>query len=365
MCVFQHSLLPALALISVFVIVNLITVGHANLGMGNKSYASFEMNQAFLPGSKNETSFYNGEKIFGTAEENQGSIFRAIIRNPIATAERAFANLIKVPESFTNFFGNRLTSLFFIFSLIGLYKLIRDKNKGLTSLILVWPLHAFVSLIFLPRHIIPQMSYLFVVLSGIGITYAFSKKVSKNESLIFFLGSFILMLIAIITLNKTLFSSGILLSFSFFLSLLFESFPGVNKSLPKLPLLLLIMGMLLYGNGFTFPAKFIGKSEAEQGVQQLQVLIPSNSRVLVPNPIFAIAAKMAPIELPLSVSNVEEFMSFIKENEIDAIYVDETWPQYTEFIMAVNNKNQSNFQLEYKSENDKITYFYSRFLNAI
>lgn len=351
------STLPIVVIISAFVTVNLITSGHANLGMGTKSYDSFQMNQAFLPGSKNENAYYRGENIFGTAEENQGSVFRAIIRNPIAIGERALANLIKLPESFTNFFGNLQAPIYFVFSLIGLYKLIRDKNKNLTSIILIWPVHSFISLIFLPRHIIPQMSYLFVILSGIGITYAFSKKIGNIERVVFFFGSVVLMFTAVFMQNKVLIASGVLFVITFFLSLSLELITGSSKSYRNLPILLFIMGMLLFGNGFTFPAKSIGKSEDELAVQHLQSLLPNHSRVLVPNSTFAIAAKMKPVEFPLSVSNVKEFMSFLSKNEIKSIYVDETWPQYAEFINAVINQNQSIFQLKYKSESEKIYIF--------
>jgi hypothetical protein len=352
------SILPIVVLISLYVTVNLMTLGYANLGMGYKSYESFQMNQAFIPGSKNEAAYYRGENIFGTAEENQGSVFRAILQNPIATGERALANLLKLPESFPKFFGNLQAPIIFIFSVIGLYKLIKDKKSILTSIMLVWPLHAFVSLIFLPRHIIPQMSYLFIILSGIGITYTFSEKANRTEKFVFFFGSLIMLITAIFTQNKILFSGGILIFIISLLILFIDLIPKGSENIKKLPIFLLIIGLLLYGNGFTFPAKTIGQSEQEQAVQQLQMLLPSNSRVLVPFPTIATAAKMTPVEFPSTVDDVNEFISFLRQNDIDAIYLSDTWPKYSEFIQKAINKYQGNFQVQYKSGSEEI-FIYS------
>jgi len=349
--------IPIIVLITVFVVINFITFGHANLGLGYKSYDSFQMNQAFLPGSNNQEAYFRGEKIFGTIEENEGSVLRAILRNPVATGERALVNLIDIPERFKDFFGNLQAPIVFAFSLIGIYQLLREKKYILIGLLLIWPLHAFVSLIFLPRHIIPQMSYFFIVLSGIGITFTFSEKISINERLVFFIGSIVLIISAAFFRNKILFSNGVLFFVASFLSLLLAPNAKSSKMLRELPIVIMLIGGLLFGNGFTFPAKLIGRSENEQAVQNLQVLIPNNSRVLVPLPTFAIAAKMTPVEFPRSITTNDEFIAFLIDKKIDSVYVDKAWPQYSDFIMAAIAGNQSMFQLMHESESERILIY--------
>lgn len=354
------SLLPIFGVILLLVSVNLITHGIANVGLSYKSYDSFQMNQAFLPGSKNEIAYLQGENIFGTAEDNQGSVIKTVLRHPIATGERALANLIRLPKSFLIFFGSLQAPIIFVFSAIGMYKLLRDKKVLLASILMVWPLHTFISLIFLPRHIIPQMSYLFIVLSGVGITYIFSAKPNLTEKFAFFLGSLIMMFVSLFMQNKfiVLFSGSILIVVTSLVSLLIDVNSVGSGNNRKIPLLLLTIGLLLYGNGFTFPAKTIGQSEHEQSIHHLQTLLPDDSRVLVPYPTIAIAAKMIPVELSPTIEDINGFISFLSQNQIVAIYIDNTWPQYSEFVQKAINKNQNDFLLQYKSGSGKI-YVYS------
>ncbi len=97
------ALAPALIVLMLFFLINLLTFGHLNIGADNKSYEFFQMNNAFLPGSKNAQAFAAGEEIFGSDEENKNSIFRAILHNPLATGERILANLLILPDLFLKF----------------------------------------------------------------------------------------------------------------------------------------------------------------------------------------------------------------------------------------------------------------------
>jgi hypothetical protein len=351
------STAPIIILLSLFVLTNLLTFGHPNLGMGGKSFESFEMNQAFLPGSKNEQDFLRGEAIFGSVEEHRGSVFRAILMHPLPTIERAAANLLNLPESFISFFGRFQAPIILVFLIWGVYKLMAANKGELTLLLLIWPIQAFVSLIFLSRHIIPQMSHVILMLCAIGITQFFSSKTRKIERIFLFGAAALMMLAAFITENKYLIASCVLLAGVSLISLFWVDKGDKGKCLQEYPLMLLLIGVLLFGEGFVFPAKFIGRSQEEAAVQQLQLILPEQSKVLTPIPTIAIAARMTPEDLPADVIDVEGLLDFIASDQIESIYIDERWQNYSEFIRSVINIYPEKFNLIYESENQSIEVY--------
>lgn len=355
------SITPVAIILLLFVSINLLTFGHPNLGLGNKSFDSFQQNHAFLPGSQNKAAYLRGENIFGSEEEIQGSVIRAIIKNPLAIGERALANLIRMPEMFSSFFGNLQAPIVFVFSLWGLFTLIRAKETKLILLLLIWPLHAFVSLIFLSRHIIPQMSYLFLVLCGIGITYLFNNKTRTSERIVFFIASFIILFGSLLSQNKILFSTSLLFTVVSFASIIQDKNDTSRINLQTMPVMLLLIGGLMFGNGFTFPAKHIGKSEREQAIQYMQSAMPNQSNILIPYWTIAIAAKMYPIALPAHITSIDEFMSFVIKEDIVSIYVEGEQPQFKEFFNTVINKYPENFVLIFESENSNIEIYLTNF----
>ncbi|HLA82201.1 MAG TPA: hypothetical protein VJP78_11395, partial [Thermoleophilia bacterium] len=82
--VVASALLPALGILVLFLGASLLTHGNLNLGLGNKSYDSFEMNQPLPYGGDSEAARQETRRLFGTQEENNGSVLRAILRNPLA-----------------------------------------------------------------------------------------------------------------------------------------------------------------------------------------------------------------------------------------------------------------------------------------
>jgi hypothetical protein len=349
------SLIPILIIMSLFFSTNLLTFGHLNIGTGSKSYESFQMNNAFLPGSENAQAFARGEDIFSTDEENNNSIFKAILHNPLATGERILANVLILPDLFLNFFGKLQGPIFAIFTIAGLLYLIKKKETATWLLLLIWPLHSLVSLLFLTRHIIPQMSYMFFMLSGIGITYLLRKKTSKIYWLVLLFMAVCLVGFSIIGHKPAFLAAGLLLTVVSVAGPLDRI--GDTAKFRVMPAFLLLVGMFAFGYGFSFPSNVVGLSQDEIGAQQLQSEFPANSNILTSYHTVAIAGKATSFTLPSTVKTTEQFLEFLSEKDLDGIYVDSKIAYPSDVVLKTLDAYPDKFELVYLSTDNNIELY--------
>ncbi|MDY6873251.1 MAG: glycosyltransferase family 39 protein [Chloroflexota bacterium] len=349
------TLVPITVLMALFLIVNYITFGGPNLGMSGKSYDSFQMNQAFLPGSRNETAYRSGEAIFGTAEENNYSVLRAVLRNPLAVAERALANLLAIPKSMISFYGGAQALLMTLFSGWGIYALIRRKQWTVLLLLLIWPLHAFVSLIFFSRHIVPQISYAVFMLAATGITYTLSGKSRLIERAILVLIAVGLVIYGIIDGSAIAFTDGLLLVVVGVLA--FFDTVKESEALRPMPGMILLIGLMLFGYPFRFPNLAIGTTPEELSAHALLEAVPVGAHTLTPYHTVAIAGKTTSFLLPPSISSTQGLLDFLESRNIQAIYVDSNLPYSSDVVAATLAKYPEAFTLYYDSPEGRIQIY--------
>jgi hypothetical protein len=317
------ALFPIIGIFWLYALISLLTLGFVDLGLGNKSFASFQMNHAFLPGSKLEQAYFSGKEIFG---DHQNSVFKAVLNNPLAVGERALANVLKLPQSFLKFFGDQQGPIIFFFSLLGVFLLIKAKDYELLALLLVWPLHAFVSLIFLPRHIIAQISFVFIILAAIGITQFILLSKHRKLSWIFMVFSVLLVVISGLTQNKVLFTSAFFLFVIFLTKAMTDTVKIKALDVPYATIILFFMILMMLGSSFEFPARPVGKSTSEQAIHHLQLALPEQSKVMATLPIVPVAAKMESVEWWSGIRTKEDFLVYLKEMNVTAIYIDDNFP---------------------------------------
>ncbi|MCB2213782.1 glycosyltransferase family 39 protein [bacterium] len=349
------ALVPMVALMGLFLAVNYITFGGPNLGMSGKSYDSFQMNQAFLPGSKNEIAYNSGEAIFGTAEENNFSVPRAILRNPLATAERALANLLKLPKDLMAFFGGKQALLMVVFGAWGIYTLIREKKWMVLLLLLVWPLYAFVSLIFFSRHIIPQISYSVFMLAAIGITYTLSGKSRFIERAFLVLIAVGLLIYAVADGSAIAFTDGLILLLVGVLAI-FDTTKKANAIRP-MPAMILLISLMLFTHSFRFPNLAIGTTPEERSAHALMEAVPVGAHSLTPYHTVAIAGKTTSFLLPSGISSTQDLLDFLESNKIQVIYVDSQMPYRSDVVAATLAKYPDAFTLYYDSPEGRIQIY--------
>ncbi len=355
--IFLAVLLPFACVVAIYAVVSLLTIGYVNWGVDNKSIESFNMNHAFLPGSKLEQAYQAGEAIIGTVEEHQNSIFRILINHPMIFIERVAANLLKMPASFADFFGPVQGSLIFGFAILGIGTLIRKKEKGLLALLLIWPLHALIALLFLPRHVVAQMSFIFIVLAAIGMTDLIFRVYQRKWVFVLLSVMVGCVIVSGVVQLKVLFTASLIMGMVLLLKLVVESdkIPGVNS--PYLVFALLIGCFLILSPGFEFPARPLGTTDVEKAVYQLQINLPEQSIVLASEPIVPIAARMVSAQLPGRIIEWEGFLAYLAEEDIKAVYLDsnQTGPQT--FTIQMVEHYPDYFDLVYQSSDGSVKLF--------
>lgn len=348
---------PLIVIIAFYALISLLTVGYVDWGVGGKSLNSFDMNHAFLPGSKLEQAYQAGESLIGTVEEHQNSVFRILLNRPMVFVERALANLLKLPKDFAYFFGSVQSLIVFLFSLLGIWRLIREKEARLLALLLIWPLHALVALVFLPRHIIAQMSFIFILLAAIGASDLIFHVIKRKWLLLCMAIAGLVMVTSAIIQAKSLFVVSLIMLVILLLKFIVESGQLKGLETPYLVLALLIGVLLALGPGFEFPARVFGQTDVEQVVYRLQDDFPPQSSVLAPNAIVPVAARMVNVQLPNSVSSSEDLKAFIINNGIKAIFIDDEYANYGVLVDQLNQDYPDELNLLYVSEDQTMRLF--------
>jgi len=358
---------PTISLLIIFIAINMLVFGHPNLGIAEKSYDSLQWNQAALTGGDLTQAYAESDLLFGTKEENQGSVIQAILKNPGAIVARVWVNIKNLPDAYLKIFGRVQGFLLLFFCAWGLYELLKRKETLLWILLLAWPLHALIVLIFLSDHFIPQVSYLFYLLAAIGVYSFYGKGTSLVHKAVLLFLSLGAVTVCILDDRPKLLMALTLFSLSLIIDLVIGTKVVLNNFLRIIPLILLLIIALAFGEPFNYVNKQIGVSPIELAVKYLSSALPKQSNVLSLVPIPAVAAKMNHYDLGFTRTyegSSDEFMNFIQTFEIDAILLNEEDafydPKPNEVTTNIINTHPEVFSHSYESEDGTINIYLVR-----
>lgn len=335
------ALLPAAAILTLYSFAHRLTSGHWSVGIASRAYATFEETQSVLTGGDIQAAIAESRSLFGTREENDSSVLRAVLRNPPAFGLRLLSNMRGIPDSFLAFFGKRLGPVLLLFAGWALYALLRSPAKLLLGILVAWSLPAFVALGFLSRHFIPQVTFLVILLAAIGASFIFRAHVPRGERIAQYLSALLIGMYALADGKPAFLLAGLLIPVVLALQdLLRPRLLGLGGEL-AVPLLLMFgVGLVLRGP-FPFPNLHgLGGSPEELAVHFLEAQLPRESRVLVPFPLPAVAARMIDINLseaPANLRSSDELWSWLKETGILAIYWDPRYAIRPEVLQVIES----------------------------
>ena len=318
--VLSACILPAAGLIGVYLAVSWLSMGHIDLGMGSKSYDSFEVNQPLASGIDRAASRQETRRLFGTPDENQHSVLRAILHNPSAFLQRVAIRALGLPRQFLEMNGKRLGAMMGFFAAWGLYALLRRRNWRFAVILMAWALPSAVALAFLPRHFLLQTSYLVVILAALGAAYALEPGQSGARRWAGLCGVAVLLLLGWIGHLDAIFAAGLLVGACLVLAWCLGNLASPEIAKPSGLLLLLMTGLLLRG-AYPFPDfPRPGTTPEERAVHQMQRIFPPGARIAVSVPLPAIAAGMRPIDLDLP-QDAPSFEAWLASSRIDGVYI--------------------------------------------
>ena len=128
-------------------------------------------------------------------------------------------------------------------------------------------------------------------------------------------------------------------------------------SYQNLPAIILLIGIILFGNDYVFPNRRLGKTEDELAVHFMLENFPEQSNVISFFPKPAIAAKLNPQSYPTNIEHVEEFVVQLYQNETFAIYADENTPFESDMINRMLDEESDVLNLLFISESEKIKIY--------
>lgn len=324
--VFALSIIPALGIVGGFILISRISTGSFDYSIGSigvKAYDSFEWNQSILTSGDIEEGQREAVEKFGSKEQNQGSVVRAILNNPSNFGSRILANAKTIPDYFLSMFGKKLGPLILVFAALGVYALIRKGSVPLLAIVIAWSLQSTISLAFLARHLVPQIAYIPLVIGAIGVCYAFGSNPSSREKSGFILLALSLALFGWIDKKFAFMFAGIILTSVFWLTNVFWNRFRATQYPSLIPLLLLFAGGLILRGPYSFPNyPVIGISAEEQAMHYLQENFPSGTTLAAPAPKYAIASKMKDYSLDNvpDLGSAQELYSWLSDHQVDAVY---------------------------------------------
>lgn len=321
------SLIPALALIMVFVVVSRIYTGGFENSIGSlapKLYDAFEQNQSVLTGGNDDLGYAQARDIFGTSDENKSSVFRAIRKNPSEFWLRILTSIRKVPGLYFDAFDKRVGFAILLFSCLGAIALVRKRAYSLLLISLLWTLISSIYLGFTIRHLVSTIAYIPIIFASIGITYAFRKEATRSELTIYMFLNLLLIAYSWIDDKPAFLATGVVLMLILAIVWILWSRTSFIHDRMLVAFFLLLLGALILREGFAFPnIRKLGSSPEEHAIHFLQNSLPSGSKVAVPTPNLAVAAVMEPFpirEIPPFPTS-ESLYSWLLDKGVIAVYV--------------------------------------------
>lgn len=327
--------LPFLALVVGYLLLFGAISGSAELDTAKRTYVAFLQGHAIdYQHSDSDCQqkimkcvVYEAENIYGTAEENNASVFQAIKNNPSAYLSRLNKTVKALPEKIVEAYGERTVIAIFLFTALGIFALLKKKEYILLGIFFASMAYLGVYFLTFFRTGYFRMPYFIIyTLAVFGISEIVTFASKTKTALIFS------------ALLLTLFSAGILLDLRmlYFTSalLLFAFLAGTALILKdakagKYSMLFLLIFAVSISSGKTFDPPIhhpLGNLPEDEAIVLMQEIFPENTPILAGAPGGAWAARMQYIE-PSSesfqdIKSEEDLYNRLLELGVKAIYVD-------------------------------------------
>jgi hypothetical protein len=282
-------LIPFVVLSGGYVVLRGVITGDFDTGMAHRAYTAFEQGQEVdMPEGEQRfhvstASYYVARDLFGTPEENDYSVFRAISRNPEAYFSRLLAVVKLLPGLFLTAYYRRFTVLIALLALRGLIELFVRKKYKLAILHLIWilPISAGIARTLVRVGYYRLFFFVFFSLAIIGLN-AFLDRLRKGWEGLALAGIMLAVLIYALSINDRALQFGM----TIFLCWLLLSYLLARRSeqLPRWQwmsmLLLLAAGLVLRGDFRIYTPRILGQDYREAASLALREVTDPGDLVL-------------------------------------------------------------------------------------
>jgi hypothetical protein len=329
------SVIPFLVMIGGYVLLYGMATGNFSLGTVERTYENFESGHLTIlePSHNMNTTIearLEARRVFGTPEENQYSVFKAISRNPDVYLQRLKVVLKALPSQLLSVYGKRFATILFFLALVGILELVRRKNFSVLAILCLWPMHLATGMIITiirDGHLMFPF-YIIFGLAAIGLTGMLMRFDDWRERTFWTVILFGLIVYSVVdnklavTYNATIFLVALWIAY-----LVQQSRSDTRHTISSLGLMVLFAGGLILRGAFPSPKRrTLGVDAREQALLTLVENLKPGDVVAAGSPGMVWAAKMTSLTLastdtPLHRSP-EAFLDWIISQGTKAIYVD-------------------------------------------
>jgi hypothetical protein len=326
------SLFPFLFLVGGYLLFYGFRTGNFSLGTMERAYENFESGQQIVYSGDGDFSPVIGSRqeaqsLFGTAEENNNSIFRAISRNPSAYMKRLSVVVRQLPQLVLRAYGIRFALLLFLLAGRGVVELIKRKEYVLILIFSLWPMHlitGFIITLFRTGHL-QFPFYIVFVLASIGLFALLSNLHSLLE-----IGWVTVVLVGCslygLLDNKLAIFYGAAVFLIGLWILYIYRVQKKSQMMSFMLLLLLCSGIIIRGEFPSPKIRVLGSDPEEQAVEFMMKTFPPDAVIAAGAPGVVQAAKLhcavlASDDVPQDRSS-SEFLRWLRNQGVDAVYVD-------------------------------------------
>ena len=331
---FAVAAAPFLILVLGYVLFYGVRTGQFELGSLARTYDNFEAGHQQIYAGEGQINpvleaKQEARRVFGTPEENQHSILRAVERNPSAYLSRLVATMKGLPSQVLSAYGVRMAAPILLLAMRGIGELVRRREFRVLSLMLLWLLPVLSGLVitlFRLGHI-RFTFYVVFALAAIGLSAVLRNLRDRREQA--FWGTVIVAFTIYGLLDgkpAVVYGMTVLLAaFALSLLILFR-WSALARTIAPAAMLFLAAGLLLHGDFPGPKSRVLGQAADERAVYFMVENYPDGTPVASgsPGPVFAANMGymgLTSLDVPRTDTD-QQFLEWMKGQGIELIYVD-------------------------------------------
>jgi hypothetical protein len=221
----------------------------------------------------------------------------------------------------------------------------------------VWAIEPLSSIAFLPRHLVPQLTYIILVLGAVGASAVVRPRTPAMHWL-HLAGWGGVAVFGWFDGKLALVVAGLMVLLTMALIDLLRSTSASFSSQPAASFLLLLSAGLILRTPFHFPNyAALGTTSEELAIHFLEAHVPKDSLVMSPYPGPAIAAKMSdvgPGDVPQGARTPGPFLAWVQAKDIAAIYLDRQFKRSEEVYDLASSLVGDGLRVAYTTPDGRI-----------
>lgn len=356
------SPLPFLGFVGGYLLLSGLVTGNFSSGTLQRSYLAFEQgHEGVYEGSgihsNTISAMLDAREKFGTPEENNYSVFRAIQRNPAAYLARLRLILTRLPEQLLTVYNKKIAAVLFLGFIWGVVTLLRKKDFHTLVILLVWPAYLLTYFLTFFREGYLRTPFLVIcLLSTIGFSALFQwldRRVMRWGAT----GGLIMLVLSGLLFNKLAVFYGAFLFLAGMWGVIWirKRFADTPNIFSLSLVVMLVVGLVLHGNYASPRIQVLGKNADEQAAVYLNQNFPPGTKVGAGSPGVVWMAKqeftaITGADVPAFDTSVD-FHRWLLNEGIQVIYLDYSISNHAPYFWELIQQETGHGLTEVFSEN--------------